>query len=273
MLLPDDCLAFFLVIKGTGQLDAGEAAIKLLSDHLYVLATGPLQRFYGFSEEFQAYVIFFRKAFLTNTFINEPLVENLIHYDFGNPVVFQLNKGNYVEIHQLFDRLYREYHHHKLFHEKMLVLQFVELLFEIARISEPLSINARIFPTRQQQLVNKFKVLVDEFFLVKRTVRQYADSLFVTAKYLGEVVKACTGLTALHIIHARIFQEAQYWLVHTNLSIKEIAEKLKFDTSAHFSRFFKHFSGFNPSEFQREALILGQTVVYESPFPNKQVTF
>ncbi|GAA4807953.1 hypothetical protein GCM10023231_41520 [Olivibacter ginsenosidimutans] len=256
MLLPDDCFAFFLVIKGTGQFGTDESVIKLLPDHLYIVATDPIQRLFGFSEDFQSYVILFRKTFLTNTFINEPLVENLIHYDFGKPEIFELNKGNYMEIYQLFDRLYREYHNHKLFHEKMLTLQFVELLFEIARINEPLSANTPIFPTRQQQLVNKFKLLVNEFFLVKRTVKQYADNLFVTAKYLGEVVKECTGLTALHIIHARIFQEAQHWLLHTNLSIKEIAEKLKFDTSAHFSRFFKHFSGYNPSEFQRNALIM-----------------
>jgi len=65
------------------------------------------------------------------------------------------------------------------------------------------------------------------------------------------VVKEYTGMTALDLIHRRLFQEARHWLSMPGLSVKEIADKLNFDTSSHFSRFFKHIAGYSPTEFQR----------------------
>ena len=73
----------------------------------------------------------------------------------------------------------------------------------------------------------------------------------VSAKHLSEIVKSATGLTALHYIHERVIQEAEYLLVYTLLSIKEIAFTLQFDDPSHFSRFFKKHKQLSPIEFRK----------------------
>ena len=83
------------------------------------------------------------------------------------------------------------------------------------------------------------------------SVQQYAEMMHVSAKHLSEQVKQETGENALMIIHKRLFLEAQYLLGMGQFSVKEVAEQLNFDTSRHFSRFFKHFAGVNPSEYNR----------------------
>ena len=99
-------------------------------------------------------------------------------------------------------------------------------------------------------MVYHYKKMVDGYFMDLRTVQEYANRLNVTAKYLGELVKNETGQNALDIIHIRMYLEAQYLLSSSCYSIKEISEKLGFDTSSHFGRFFKHCSGFNPSDYR-----------------------
>ncbi|MEH6304832.1 helix-turn-helix domain-containing protein [Olivibacter sp. CPCC 100613] len=244
-------MAFILNLKGEGIVNMEKYSFKLAPGRLYLIKLTSATLFESLTSDFQSYVILFKKDFIINAVFHEPLIENLLVNGFDEPAICTLTKSNFASIQLTFKRLDQEYHNSKLFRDKMLRLLFIELLLETSRTSTQVSVKALTLPSRQQQLVNKFKRLIDDHFLTKRTVQEYAEHLFVTAKHLSEVVKVYTGTTALYMIHSRIIEEAKYWLTTSNLSIKEIAGKLNFDTSSHFSRFFKHIAGYNPTAFQR----------------------
>lgn len=107
------------------------------------------------------------------------------------------------------------------------------------------------------QRFKRFQQLVDERFAQWHQVADYASQLGYTEKSLARAVTASIGMTAKAFIAARINLEAKRLLVHTNLSVAAIAEKLGFEEATNFSKFFKREAACTPAEFrQRQKVIL-----------------
>ncbi|NCD71062.1 helix-turn-helix domain-containing protein [Mucilaginibacter agri] len=240
-------------IGGRAIRTVNQFRFEVAENTLHLTTPQSLNSWHQASDDLELYIIHFKKDFLADGMVQEAVVNNLIDHQTDGAPICMVQNNNVDTIRALFEKLNREFHSQKPFHRQMLKLMFFELLFEANRIvgNPNSSLKPVGHPNRPQQLVNHFKKLVEQRFAQLRTVQEYADLLFVTAKHLSEVVKHESGLTALQIIHQRVYQEAKYLLCATEMSIKEIAERLNFDTSSHFSRFFKHFEGYNPTDFQR----------------------
>ena len=202
------------------------------------------------SEDLLLYRILFKKEFLTTNFLKENILDNLLDVNPDYPPIYGVSEKSFISIKALYEKIKNETREENAFHLPLIRLMVMELLYEMNRACEKCLLNSTRHLSRQYQLVNQFKKLVQDRFLTLKTVQEYASLLFVTSKYLTEVVKSETGQNALHVIHNRLFLEAQYLLSSSGLSVKEIADQLKFDNSSHFSRFFKRFAGVNPSEFK-----------------------
>ncbi|SEM01545.1 AraC-type DNA-binding protein [bacterium A37T11] len=250
----DDYYALMLVLNGSSICTVDNYCFKLNASNLYLLKHRKENLFEQTSHDFKCDIVLFKKNFLASTLLGEPLLHNFLGDNQEEPIISSLDKRGFHNIRSIFQRLDHEYRSKKLFHAQMLRLLFVELLIEAGRSSIYTPAPVLALPSRQQHLVQQYSALIDQYYLTDRTVQAYADRLFVSAKYLSEVVKEHTGQPALHLIHQRILREAKYWLHVSGMSIKEIAVKLNFDTGSHFSRFFKHISGINPTDYQRMAI-------------------
>lgn len=103
------------------------------------------------------------------------------------------------------------------------------------------------------QLVRNFKQLIEQHFQDWHKVSDYAEMLSVTSDYLNKSVKTLTGKSAKEYILNRIILEAKRSLLFTELTNKELAYNLGFEEPAHFSNFFKRYSGTSPLEFRQTA--------------------
>jgi len=245
-----DHFALVLCLEGTASRTVNKHHFRLTPGNLHLVHPKVLNAYHETSEDLQLHMIFFKQEFLADNMMREAHINDLFDKSTGDVPHRLLHAENFDRIKTLFAKLDDEVNTQKLFHGQMLKLVFIELLLETGRVcgneAEHLaSIN------RPQQLNARFKKLVEEKFLQLKTVQEYADLLFVTPKHLSEVIKQETGLNPLHLIHNRQFQEAKYWLCASELSVKEISDKLNFDTASHFSRFFKQFTGYHPSQFRR----------------------
>ena len=111
---------------------------------------------------------------------------------------------------------------------------------------------------RQTQLVSpasqrfqRFQQLVDQRFAQWHQVADYANQLGYSEKSLARAVAAATGMPAKAFIAARINLEAKRLLVHMDMPVTTIAEKLGFDEATNFSKFFRREVGCTPAEFRR----------------------
>jgi AraC-like DNA-binding protein len=97
-----------------------------------------------------------------------------------------------------------------------------------------------------------FQRLVDENFARWHHVAAYARQLGCAARSLTRATADLTGLNAKAFIASRINLEAKRLLVHTDLSVSQIADRLGFDEETNFVKFFKREIGRTPAAFRRQ---------------------
>jgi len=134
--------------------------------------------------------------------------------------------------------------HALLRHQLHALLTRLVILHGHQQAQEPL-----ISPALQR--FKRFQQLVDERFAQWHQVADYASQLGYTEKSLARAVAAARGVTAKAFIAARINLEAKRLLVHTEVPVVAIAEKLGFEEATNFSKFFKREVGCTPTEFRQ----------------------
>ena len=80
-----------------------------------------------------------------------------------------------------------------------------------------------------------------------RTAQAFAGQLAVHVNHLNRALKTVTGKTTTQLLAARLVQEAQALLQHTDWSISQVAYCLGFEEPAHFATFFRQHTGRVPS--------------------------
>ena len=101
------------------------------------------------------------------------------------------------------------------------------------------------------QRFQQFQRLVDKHFAQWHQVADYANQLGCTEKSLARAVAAAAGTTAKAFITARINLEAKRLLLHLDMPVVTIADKLGFDEPTNFSKFFKREVACSPAEFRK----------------------
>lgn len=104
---------------------------------------------------------------------------------------------------------------------------------------------------KAMKLSKNFIVLVDRYHRQKRFLDFYAERLGVSSKHLSRTVKRHTGIASLDWIEHYTISDAKILLRTTNLSIKEIAERLNFSSQSFFGKYFKKYEGISPKDFRR----------------------
>jgi AraC family transcriptional activator of pobA len=104
-----------------------------------------------------------------------------------------------------------------------------------------------------QKRVYDFLMLLESNFQTVTNIDFYAGKLGISSKRLNQILKEKLDKTGTQIIHDRIILEAKRRIIHTEVTIKEIAYDLGFSDRPYFSRFFKKQTGQTPEAFQKMA--------------------
>jgi len=105
-----------------------------------------------------------------------------------------------------------------------------------------------------QILVKRFFHLLEENHHQNLSLNEYARMIGVTPNHLTQTIKLFTGKTSSEIIKDKQLLEIKRLLVHTSLSVSEIAAQLNFDDQSYFTKFFKRETGLTPLQFRSDAL-------------------
>ena len=105
--------------------------------------------------------------------------------------------------------------------------------------------------SRQETLVRKFFDLLIESCENKKSVSYYADKLCVTPKYLTTVIKSVSNQPAQNWINEAVLISAKRYIMTTDLTIHQIADKLHFMTASSFVRFFRTHAGCTPLDYRK----------------------
>ena len=104
--------------------------------------------------------------------------------------------------------------------------------------------------SRGQRILQQFLDALGRKDPLPRNIKAYADYLCITPNHLSAVIREQSGRSVMDWLNAHCILRAQVLLRHTNLSIYEIADRLDFQSSTFFTRFFHRETGVTPKEYR-----------------------
>lgn len=105
--------------------------------------------------------------------------------------------------------------------------------------------------SRRANYVREFMHLVHQNFRSQRGVSFYASKLFISPKYLSQIIKESTGRSAAEWIDEYVILEAKNLLRFSGKNIQQVAYELNFPNQSSFGKYFKNLTGMSPTSFQR----------------------
>jgi AraC family transcriptional regulator, transcriptional activator of pobA len=104
--------------------------------------------------------------------------------------------------------------------------------------------------TDSGHLASRFLSVLSQNIHSRKKVADYCEILGCSRDKLNAACRAAFGKPALELIHEELLLEIRRLLLLGELSLKEIAFELNFDSPANFSIFIKTKTGLTPSELQ-----------------------
>lgn len=98
----------------------------------------------------------------------------------------------------------------------------------------------------------EFKKLIEIHIKEKQRINDYTELLKVNRIALNKAVKEQFNATATHLIKQRLLIAIKDYLIHSKLTVAEIAFQLNFSEPNHLMRFFKNQTGITTTEFLNE---------------------
>ena len=198
----------------------------------------------------RGYLIYFKKDCFP--FFRPEFDQEFPFFDVLQTNFFKLSGAQFNSIAPLFEDLFDAYQRHGHSHQDPIApLKLLALLYQLKQFTTTITQLENSFSSTEQLVFQKFLQLINNYYLEKRTVKEYADLLHMTAHHLSQSVKAASQKNALYFINDKLLKEAKTLIRYTDMDIAEIAYQLQFSDAANFGKFFKKHTGQTPLEYRK----------------------
>jgi AraC family transcriptional regulator, transcriptional activator of pobA len=201
-----------------------------------------------YSEDTDGYLLFFNPDFYLVDFSARTLFDLPLFHSLATPPVEYLSAPEASGVEELFVRVYQElmgssYRREDIIRSYLNIILIRLSGFRLA--SQPPQLSAHA-----QSQIRQLELLVETHYLEHRTVRDYAGLMALSEKQLYTVCQTALGKPLQKIIQDRLLLEAKRLLIHTELSVAQVADRLNFVDHSYFNRFFRKATGLTPEQFR-----------------------
>lgn len=129
----------------------------------------------------------------------------------------------------------------------LLRLQIIlEVMYEMASRKMPVKEKS----SRGERVFIGFMQSLGQHYAERYPVGRYADEANLSVRHFSKIIHDYTGQTPMQWIISYTVSQAKRLLSQTELSVKEIAEKLGFPEQFTFRKYFKTHAGMSPTDFR-----------------------
>jgi AraC family transcriptional activator of pobA len=242
------------VVTGHGQHIIDSIRYEVKPNTLFFMAPGQVHDFV-LSEDATGFTINFSPEFFAFKMHSRQSLTDIPIYDFDNH-----NNALYIDeprsdtLRVILDAIIEEYVAEQNGYEDVIWSYLRIFLMKVSRMAVPNS--AADLSSRSLLLSRRFKSALEKNFNTINETAQYARLLKVTERALNEATRQALGHTVAQLIRERVMLEAKRLLLHSEISVAEISDRLGFDDPAYFSRCFKKHTSRSPIEFRQSLAVL-----------------
>jgi len=241
---------FFALLFNSGKVNVSYGEEEVENPDSYLVFHSPnLVYSFAHNNALKGYIIYFKpEAF---SFFRPGFHQQFTLFDQFRTNLFRFDHATFSQLAPHFEAVFSAYEQSARDRHLEARLKLLGLLCHLEGFA--LERNQKVLPTgRQQLLMRDFIQLIESNYIHKRSVKEYADLLSVTANYLSQCVKQASGRNALSFITERVAAEARSLVRYTDMEISRIAYQLEFSDPTSFGKFFKKHTGLSPSAFRRQ---------------------
>lgn len=251
--------SFVFVKDAEGRYTTDEQSFKTVPGTIYFTNPGHYKSFKWIRVR-EAWIVTMSEAFLKENVHHDVFKEfSFLLAETVPPKV--LKPEVFAEFEQLYLQINKEYFGDSPYKYRMIGNLFVVLLLKIKEYFWQ-DYNPIYEGNRSSQIVKLFKRGLEKHYrdLINGKaekmfrVQDYAEEQNLHPNYLSNVIKSKTGKPIGTWIAEKTIAEAKSLLQNSSISIKEIAYKLGFGESAHFSNYFSKHAEISPAAYRRQHL-------------------
>lgn len=236
--------------SGTATFDYNHTAHTLHACDIIIVFPGDIYSLTNASADFTASWVSFTPQVMNEALYNFPT--SFFSHIADHPIYNLSDNEEYTNRIEYLKLLYARLADQSNICRYEIVLAFLRSLF--MEILNRIVRNFRIDtsePKHRRRLLDEFVNRVTSTPQC-REVAYFAQLLCITPKYLSAIVADGTGFTAKEFIDRTAVAAIKQLLRTTDLSVKQIAERLDFSGSGNLCRFFKANTGTTISDFKRK---------------------
>lgn len=245
----DRFYALFWITGGTGEYLIDFQKYAFTPHTLVLIAPGQVHSWHS-RRRVEGYAVPFQ-AELFHSLDGSDFLDQLDLFDItGNAFLVTLAGEAAPAMSRLFEQLDAEYASRQFGRTEKIIALLKIILIEAQRRLRPVVGEAA--GSAGQHLVRQYLALLKNATRATLRLEGLAAQLGVSPGHLTDTLKALTGVPAGVWLRQRLLLEAKRLLVHTDLTISQVGEKLDFKDTTYFNRFFKRETGQTPGTFRQE---------------------
>ena len=161
------------------------------------------------------------------------------------------------EVVDLSSRLLDESNHYKTDYPIMLQALIIQLLVVLSRqfdhnaISKPTRTTNFVYPDKHV-VVTWITDYIKQNYMKEISLEMFAKDMYLSQVYISKIFKEETGHSPIHFLIQTRLSVAKMLLETQNLPIKEISKRVGYEDAYHFSKLFKKYYGFPPSDVRKQ---------------------
>ncbi|MDA3893271.1 MAG: AraC family transcriptional regulator [Salinivirgaceae bacterium] len=243
-----DFYEVLFLTKGSGFhiIDSHKYFIKPPS--IFFLSPGQAHKL-ELSHDIHGYIFLFTAEFyLLNQANKNKLLELPFFFsvDQDNPPLLLKEETDINFLHQLFIRGCQEV----TSENSELVSSILDLILQTCNKLYPAE-TFGIQKSRGHLLVKNLFQLIEENYQKNLSINEYAEMLSITPNHLTQMVKQVTGNTSAKLLQNKVILETKRLLIHTEMTVTEIADYMNFSDQSYFTKFFKKACGTTPLQYRK----------------------
>lgn len=239
-----------LFTKGAGYHTIDFQQFPVNGGQVYFMKPGQVHS-WSFEGETDGYVINFSEQLFEHFLLNSHYTDAFPFFQgVADDCVITPDADTFAEAKAIVKKIVTEVHGEKQ-PADLVRVYLIELFILVGRSVSKDEQNAG--KPQNQLLLHNFRKLVDLHYAEKRLPKDYAALLYITPNHLNALSKDLLGRSAGEVIRDRILLEAKRLLINADISIADIAAKLSFTDSSHFTKFFKKYTGTTPEGFRKSS--------------------
>jgi AraC family 4-hydroxyphenylacetate 3-monooxygenase operon regulatory protein len=243
----------FICVAGNMELFINDVPTTIDPFCLYAFNPGTIVKPKSKSDDCVLRILLFTKDFLLKNNFKTNALDDFKFFADSKYNKINLNQEEVSSLLQLYDLLHvKKDNNQSVYYLEIIRSLFYTFLYEAQAIYSKDFTNTESISKRERDLNNKFNELIKAQAITQHNLKFYADALFITPKYLISAIKNASGKTPGVLINETIIEEAKQYLVHTDLPVVQIADRLQFTDIATFSKFFKRYTALSPSAFRKK---------------------